>query len=121
MKLVTATKTKLYELTYLVAGSLTDSELKKAQEAVQALVKKHKGTIKSEEVWGKKFLAYVIRQGSTKHKEASYIHLVMEFAASKVSTFEKDVYLEDQVIRHLLVAAEADQPAEEQESAEDKK
>jgi len=121
MKLVTATKTKLYELTYLVPGSVTDSELTKVQEIVQKLVKKHKGTVKSEDVWGKKSLAYVIKRAGAKHNEASYVHLVLEFDTTKVSSFEKDVYLEDQVIRHLLVEAEADQPAEEQEPAEDKK
>jgi len=113
MKLKAAAKTKLYELTYLVAGTLTDSEAKKVQETVQGLVKKHKGTIKSEDSWGKKPLAYAIRKGGTDHREASYLHLVVEFDASHVGDFEKDVYLTEEVIRHLLVEAETTEAAEE--------
>lgn len=108
MKLVAATKTKLYELTYLVTGSLTDSEVKQVQTVIQDLVKKHKGTIKSEEVWGKKSLAYAIRQTGTNHTDAIFLHLVVEFDTTQVNPFEKDVYLEDQVLRHLLVEAEVE-------------
>jgi len=107
MKLVTATKTKLYELTYLVAGDLTDSELTKVQETVQALVKKHKGTVKSEEVWGKKPLAYLIRKAGKNHGEAHYVQLVIELEAKVAPAFERDIYLNNELIRHLFVEAEA--------------
>ena len=45
MKLVSETKTNAYELTYLVSAGFTDSELKKVQEEVLALVKKFKGEV----------------------------------------------------------------------------
>lgn len=106
MKLVTEIKTKQYELTYLVPGSMTDSELKKVQEIVQSLVKKYKGKLLSEEIWGKKPLAYTISKVGKNHSEAHYVHLVVELEASKTPAFEKDVYLIDEVIRHLLVEAE---------------
>jgi small subunit ribosomal protein S6 len=119
MKLVTAAKTKLYELTYLVAGDLTDSELTKVQEAVQALVKKHKGTIKSEEVWGKRPLAYLIRKASKNHKEAHYVQLVIELETIVAPAFERDIYLNNDLIRHLLVTAE--EASEEAEKAVESK
>ena len=37
MKLVSEIKTNVYELTYLVSGGFTDSELKKVQEEIQEL------------------------------------------------------------------------------------
>jgi len=107
MKLKATAKTKLYELTYLVPGDLTDSELTKVQETVQALVKKHKGAIKSEDVWGKKTLAYDIRRASKSYKEAHYIYLVIEMNPAIAPIFEKDIYLENAIIRHLLVEAES--------------
>lgn len=120
MKLKSAAKTKLYELTYLVPGSFTDSELGKVQETVQGLVKKHSGKIVSEESWGKKPLAYAVRRAGKDHDEASYNHAILEFPSTAAPDFERDVYLEESVIRHLFVEAEkpkANQsPAAEQET-----
>ena len=105
MKLVTTAKTNAYELTYLVPGSMTDSELKTVQETVQGLVKKHKGSLTSEESWGKKPLSYAIRKAGKTHTEASYIHLVLEFPTDQASLFERDVHLDNDLIRHLFVEA----------------
>lgn len=106
MKLVTAAKTKMYELTYLVPASFTDSELAKAQESVQGLVKKHSGTIISSDAWGKKPLAYPIRKAGKTHTEAAYFHVKIEFTSTQAPLFERDVYLENEVLRHLFVEAE---------------
>lgn len=105
MKLETATKTNTYELTYLAAGSLTDSELKEIQSAVEGLVKKHHGKILTEEVWGKKPLAYTIQKGSTRHTEANFVQLSLEFPSEEAPAFERDVYLNNDLIRHLFVTA----------------
>ena len=120
MKLKTTAKIKLYELTYLVSCSFTDSELTKVQEAVQALVKKHKGVIKSEDAWGKKSLAYGIRQAGKTHTEAHFIHLIVELDSAKAPAFERDVYLNNDVIRHLLVEAEAIEKIEAEEKLKEK-
>lgn len=103
MKLVTEIKTNVYELTYLVSGGFTDSELKKVQEEIVTLVKKHKGEVLSEEVWGKKPLAYTIRKVGKTYDDASYVHLRISLIAQKAPEFEKDIYLNNEVIRHLLI------------------
>lgn len=108
MKLVTETKTKKYELTYLVPSGYTESELSKVQEEVQALVKKHKGTVVSEDSWGRKPLAYDIRQAGKIFTEANYSHLVINFQPEKTPLFEKELYLNETIIRHLLVVAKAE-------------
>ncbi|MFH2118643.1 MAG: 30S ribosomal protein S6 [Candidatus Paceibacterota bacterium] len=119
MKLKTAAKIKLYELTYLVPGSFTDSELTKVQEAVQALVKKHKGTVKAEDAWGKKSLAYDIRQAGKSYSEAHYVHLIVELDATIAQDFERGVYLNNDIIRHLLVEAEAVEKIEPEEKVKE--
>jgi small subunit ribosomal protein S6 len=112
MKLTTATKTKVYELTYLAPGSLTDSELTKVQETVQGLVKKHKGSISSETSWGKKPLAYRIKRAGKTHTEAHYLHLVLEFPTEEAIAFEREIYLDNDLIRHLFVEAKTEEKPE---------
>lgn len=106
MKLVTTAKTNTYELTYLVSGSLTDSEVKSIQATVQGLVKKQKGKILSEEAWGKKSLAYPIRKAGKNHSDASYLHLVLELTTEQAPAFEREIYLDNDIMRHLFVVAE---------------
>lgn len=106
MKLVTAAKTNTYELTYLVAGALTDSELTKLQEIVRNLVKEHTGSLVSEAVWGKKLLSYPIKKAGKTYTEAHYVHLVLEFPTDKAVAFERGIYLDNEIMRHLFVVAE---------------
>jgi ribosomal protein S6 len=119
MKLVTAAKTNTYELTFLAAGSLTDSEWTKVQDTVRGLVKKHTGTIVSEAIWGKKSLAYAIRKNGKTQTEAYYSHLVLEFSTSEAQAFEHDVYLDTEILRHLFVIGEKPKK-EEAKPAEEK-
>jgi len=116
MKLVTETKTNAYELTYLVSAGFTDSELKKVQEDVLALVKRYKGEVISENVWGKKPLAYAIRKAGKLHSEAYFVHLKLNLVSDKAPEFENGVYLHNAIIRHLLVVGSSE--AEESVSAE---
>lgn len=112
MKLVSETKTNVYELTYLVSAGYTDSELKKVQEDVQALVKKYKGEIVSETVWGKKPLAYTLRKAGKTYDEAYYVHLRVQVASEKAPQLERDVYLHTAIIRHLFVVGTQEQKEE---------
>lgn len=120
MKLMTAAKTNTYELTYLAAGSLTDSEWTKVQDTVRDLVKKHTGTIVSEDVWGKKALAYGIRRAGKTHTDAYYSHLVVEFSTQAAPEFEREVYLDTQILRHLFVVADAKTDAKTAEKPAEK-
>ena len=113
MKLVSEIKTNVYELTYLVSDGFTDSEAKKVQEEIVALVKKYKGEILSETVWGKKPLAYSIRKTGKIYDEAYFVHLRLSLISEKAPEFEKGIYLNNSVIRHLLVVGSAEVKKEE--------
>lgn len=106
MQIPSDKRMKLYELTYLVPAALTTDEVKAIDTAVEKLITKHKGAIKNTEEWGKKPLAYTIKHGGKKHTEAVYKHMVIEFETSKAYAFEKDLYLNQSVLRHLVVVAE---------------
>lgn len=112
MKLVTETKTNVYELTYLVSAGYTDSELKKVQDDIQTAVKKYKGEILSEVVWGKKPLAYSLRKAGKTYDEAYYVHMRVNVASDKAPELERDVYLHTAIIRHLFVVGTEEQKEE---------
>lgn len=105
MQIPSDKRVKLYELTFLVSAALTGDETQSIDAAVEKLISKHKGTIKNREDWGKRPLAYTIAHAGKKHTEAVYKHWVIEFETSQAFTFEKDLYLNQEVIRHLFVTA----------------
>lgn len=106
MKILKEKRVRSYELTFLVPASLTSVDIAATNTAVLALCKKHGLTITDQEDWGKKELAYPIRFSGKSEREAVYTHLVIEAEAKKVQAFEKDLNLQQNVIRHLLVLAE---------------
>jgi ribosomal protein S6 len=99
-------QTRLYELTYLVPASLTESELTIARQSIEKLIAKHTGKVVLSEAWGKQEMAYRIRYGSQRHAEANYVHVVVEFLPEKAYAFEKELYLQDGIMRHLFVLSE---------------
>lgn len=105
MELVKDKRVRQYELTYLLPEALSSTEVASAKEAVESLLKKHKISIVSQEDWGKKALAYPIKFKSQKQYEAHYLHMVLEAEAVHMPKFENDLYLKQEVIRHLLVVA----------------
>jgi small subunit ribosomal protein S6 len=107
MKIIADPQTRQYELTYLVPSNFSETERKSVDDSVVALVKKHKGEVVSSEDWGKKQLAYTIDQHGKKFTQAYYTHTVVSFDPKNTQAFEKGLYLEERVIRHLVVVAEA--------------
>lgn len=111
MKLAKVDSKRNYELTYLLPSDKTEKDLQTSQEAVAAIVTKHKGKIGETFNWGKRQLAYKIKKGSV-HNEASFTHLLVEFPAERVHEFERELLLSSEVIRHLLVRAESTEKTE---------
>jgi ribosomal protein S6 len=94
-----------YFLTYLLPSALTETEVKTHQDSLTTLVKKHKGSVVGVEEWGKNRLAYKIKHAGKWYTEAYYLHYSLELDPAHVSAFEKDIHLQAQIIRHLLVIA----------------
>lgn len=115
LKLIADKSVKKYEFTYLLPEFYTSAEVAKALSEVEDLVKKHKGTIVSTEDWGKKDLAYKIKHAGKTHAQALYTHLILELEAKRAPKFEKDVYLNERIMRHLFVVAEKESKALQEE------
>ncbi len=112
MKLVKDASVRTYELTYLAPASLSESEVSTLKDKMVQLVARFKGKLVSAEDWGKKNLAYRLRHKSQHQTQAHYTHLVLEMTSNQAVAFEKEVYLENSIMRHLFVKVDDVKPTE---------
>jgi len=99
-----------YELTYILSGASTDSEVAQLKTQVEQILKKYDAQILKNEDWGRRPLAYTIVHEGKKQTEGVYTHVVFALEPSKAPTLEREVYLSNLVVRHLLVVAGEDEP-----------
>jgi len=95
---------RVYEILFIADPNLGEPEVDALTAQVQGYVEKEGGRIQKVEKWGKKRLAYVVR----KHREGTYVLLVVEGAASIVREVERRMRVTDGVIRHLTVRVDED-------------
>lgn len=88
-----------YELTLVLRAGLTDQEREKLLENIKKMIEDVKGKIESQDLWGKKTLAYPIK----KEKEGIYVYFVLFLPGEEVFPLEKKLKTEDGVLRYLLV------------------
>jgi small subunit ribosomal protein S6 len=103
-----AANVRSYYLTYLLPETLTETEVSNQKKAVTDLVARHKGSVVTVEDWGKKKMAYKIRHSGKWHTEANYVHFTLSLDPAQVTAFERDIYLQPLVMRHLLVVTEGE-------------
>lgn len=110
-----------YELTVLIHPDL-ESDLESALTTVRDIVTNNKGTVTSEDNWGKKRLAYRI----AKEDFAVYVSFEVELPAEAVAKVDSTLNITDSVLRHLLVsvdpkakAAAAEAEAKKSEESEE--
>lgn len=106
MKIPVDKQNRLYELTYLLPADITKSELETAKAQIDKIIDKYKGKVIQTENWGKRELAYKIRQGSKFREEAIYIFQVIEFSPEVIRDLEEELHLNEQIMRHLLVVSD---------------
>lgn len=90
---------KQYELVYILHPDL-EGNLEVVMGNITKMIGELEGRVLSEDVWGKRRLAYPIRKLSF----GVYVVVTLEFPAERVSRLERELGLMDEVIRHLLVA-----------------
>ncbi len=87
-----------YELTVLIHPD-READLEKSLTVVRDLVKNADGTVKSEDNWGKKRLAYRIK----KQDFAVYVAMVLDLPADAPLKISNALNISEDVIRYLLV------------------
>src|SRR6185437_13232973 len=91
-----------YETTFITRGEMTDEALKTLQERVGAISTQFEGDVVLTEDWGKRRLAYPI----TKETRGHYSYIVYTGRGDVVHEVERNLRLNDQVLRFLTVNLE---------------
>lgn len=94
---------RYYELLYIVNPNLEDERVNSIIEELGNEVKKHDVNIINHHIWGKKRLAYPVKNNKYG------IYILLQFAAEKfdfLKEFERFLILSKSVIRHQIVKLE---------------
>lgn len=95
-----------YEVVFIAHPDLEEAAFKELNERVQGWIKEAGGKIGKVDVWGKRKLAYEIR----KESEGLYVVLQTEMEPSFCAELERNLRLQEPVMRFLIAAT--DSPAE---------
>ena len=100
----TAGVTKLpgYETTFITRAEMTDEQLKTLQDKLIGLLPAYKGELIINEDWGKRKLAYPIQ----KESRGQYTYLVYTGTGDVVAELERNLRLQEHVLRFLTVNLE---------------
>jgi len=88
-----------YELVVIAVPQLEDESLAALNERVAGWIASNDGVVTGTNVWGRRRLAYPIR----KQTEGIYVLYNFQLAANAVRELERNLRLEEQIIRHLVV------------------
>jgi small subunit ribosomal protein S6 len=91
-----------YETTFITRSELSDEALKAIQEKLKGVVTNFSGDLILNEDWGKKKLAYPIQKESRGH----YSYMVYTGKGDVVHEIERNLRLQDHVLRFLTVNLE---------------
>lgn len=97
---------QLYESIFILRPSLADDDIQKTVDKVKSTVEKAGGTIERLENWGKKKLAYEIKQ----EKKGVYLQLHFRGNGTAVAELERLFRLEDVILKFLTVKLEVQPP-----------
>ena len=88
-----------YELMYIVKPDLDDQAVQQEIERVGQLIQTNGGQIKKVTPWGKRRLAYTVKD----NREGHYVVAEFDLDQAKVQEVERVLKISDSVFRHLLV------------------
>ena len=88
-----------YELVFIVQPEMEEGPLNALVEKITETISDLKGQVHQVEPWGKRRLAYPIKQ----HQEGFYFLMQVELPGSAVRSLERSLKLMEDVIRHLTV------------------
>jgi small subunit ribosomal protein S6 len=91
-----------YELTIIIAPSVEDDGVEAVVEQVADWVKADGGQVGSVDHWGRRQLAYSIRDLT----EGTYVLLTVEMKPVVLAELERNLKLNTDIVRYLLVRAE---------------
>jgi small subunit ribosomal protein S6 len=88
-----------YELMYIVKPDLDDQAVQQEIEKVGQLIQTNGGQVKKVTPWGKRRLAYTVKE----NREGHYVVAEFDLEQAKVQEVERVLKISDTVFRHLLI------------------
>lgn len=92
-----------YEHVYLARQDLAPAQVESLTEAFTKIITDHDGKVAGTEYWGLRNIAYRIR----KNRKAHYVLLAIDGPAAAVQELERQVALNEDVIRYQTIRVEA--------------
>jgi len=89
-----------YELLYILSPRVPADDVANAIERVSAIITTQGGEVLSTDNWGRRRLAYPIRQ----YFEGTYVLITLKMPPAGAVALEAGLRLAEEVIRHLLIA-----------------
>lgn len=94
-----------YELALIIHPELDETAFKEMLDRIQDWIKNAGGKVQKVDIWGKKKLAYEIR----KQTEGQYVFLQTEMPPTFCSELERNLRLQESVMRYMLTVSEAEE------------
>ena len=91
-----------YELMYIVRPELDDDAVQQEIDKVSQLIQTNGGQVKKVTPWGKRRLAYTVKD----QREGHYVVAEFDLDRGRVQEVERVLKISDTVFRHLLVRQE---------------
>lgn len=92
-----------YELVVIVNPSFDEEKREKVLKGISELITSKKGEIISQDMWGRKQLAYPIR----KHTEGVYVLFNFNLSKDQINDIDYKIKVNEDIIRYLLIKKEA--------------
>lgn len=87
-----------YEGIFIIKPEIKEEDVKNVFKVISDSVTKHSGTIKKEEPWGKRPLAYPVK----KAKEGYYYKLEFSAPTESIAKLEELYRLNDDILRTMI-------------------
>jgi small subunit ribosomal protein S6 len=87
-----------YEGIFIIKPEIKDEDVKNVFKVISDSVTKHGGTVKKEEPWGRRSLAYPVK----KAKEGHYLKLDFIAPTSAIAKLEEAYRLNDDILRTMI-------------------
>jgi len=92
-----------YELAFIIEPNVSGEAVSEMIDKVSQFVQMASGTVEKRDVWGRKSLAYPIKN----YREGTYVLLNAKLEPSLLGNLENNLKLTEEIIRYMLVKADS--------------
>jgi small subunit ribosomal protein S6 len=99
---MTTKENRFYEMVLVLRAEIGDEEMPLALEHINQAISERGGVVDNQENWGRRRLAYPIKD----QHEGNYIFSRLNLAPEKVVDIDTNLKLQEMVLRHMIIKIE---------------